>query len=98
MTRVLIVDDEPQILRALRINLQARRYDVVTAADGAEALHAAAAQKPDLVVLDFGLPDIGFSGRPAGQSPATNRTVLQPRRRSPASSASRLRTWGAVTS
>jgi two-component system KDP operon response regulator KdpE len=58
MTRVLIVDDEPQILRALRINLQARRYDVVTAANGAEALHAAATHRPDLVVLDLGLPDI----------------------------------------
>jgi two-component system KDP operon response regulator KdpE len=58
MTRVLIVDDEPQILRALRINLQARQYDVVTATDGAEALHAAAAHKPDLVVLDLGLPDV----------------------------------------
>ncbi len=58
MTRVLIVDDEPQILRALRINLLARQYDVVIAADGAEALHAAATHKPDLVVLDLGLPDI----------------------------------------
>jgi two-component system KDP operon response regulator KdpE len=58
MTRILIVDDEPQILRALRINLQARRYEVVTAADGAEALHSAATHRPDLVVLDLGLPDI----------------------------------------
>jgi two-component system, OmpR family, KDP operon response regulator KdpE len=58
MTRVLIVDDEPQILRALRINLHARHYDVVTAADGAEALHAAATHHPDLVVLDLGLPDL----------------------------------------
>ena len=58
MTRILIVDDEPQILRALRINLQARQYEVVTAADGADALHAAAADHPDLVVLDLGLPDI----------------------------------------
>jgi two-component system KDP operon response regulator KdpE len=58
MTRILIVDDEPQILRALRINLQARRYEVDTAADGAEALHSAATHHPDLVVLDLGLPDI----------------------------------------
>src|SRR5690349_16102720 len=58
MTRILIVDDEPQILRALRINLHARQYDVVTAANGAEALHAAATHHPDLVVLDLGLPDV----------------------------------------
>ncbi|WP_238019671.1 response regulator [Dactylosporangium sp. AC04546] len=58
MTRVLIVDDEPQLLRALRINLQARQYEVVTAADGTAALAAAAADRPDLVVLDLGLPDL----------------------------------------
>jgi two-component system, OmpR family, KDP operon response regulator KdpE len=58
MTRVLVVDDEPQILRALRINLRARQYDVVTAATGAQALEQAAAHPPDLVILDLGLPDI----------------------------------------
>jgi two-component system, OmpR family, KDP operon response regulator KdpE len=58
MTRVLIVDDEPQILRALRINLQARMYEVHTAANGADALHTAAGERPDLVILDLGLPDI----------------------------------------
>jgi two-component system, OmpR family, KDP operon response regulator KdpE len=58
VTRVLIVDDEPQLLRALRINLTARQFDVVTAADGRQALQAATAQHPDLVVLDLGLPDI----------------------------------------
>jgi two-component system KDP operon response regulator KdpE len=58
MTRVLVVDDEPQILRALRINLRARQYDVDTAADGVSALRAAAQQPPDLVVLDLGLPDM----------------------------------------
>jgi two-component system, OmpR family, KDP operon response regulator KdpE len=57
-TRILIVDDEPQILRALRINLQARHYDVVTAADGTAALREARASKPDLIVLDLGLPDL----------------------------------------
>ena len=56
--RVLVVDDEPQLLRALRINLVARRYDVTTAADGAAALQEATAQPPDLVVLDLGLPDM----------------------------------------
>jgi len=58
MTRILIVDDEPQILRALRINLTARRYEVIAAADGTQALAAVAAEHPDLVVLDLGLPDI----------------------------------------
>ncbi|MBO0729608.1 MAG: response regulator [Acidimicrobiaceae bacterium] len=57
MMRVLVVDDEPQILRALRINLHARQFDVVTAADGAAALEAAETQRPDLLVLDLGLPD-----------------------------------------
>jgi len=58
VSRVLVVDDEPQILRALRINLRARGYEVITAADGREALDAAAANPPDVVVLDLGLPDI----------------------------------------
>jgi two-component system KDP operon response regulator KdpE len=57
-TRVLVVDDEPQILRALRINLAARGYHVLTAQDGAAALRAAAEGKPDVVVLDLGLPDL----------------------------------------
>jgi two-component system KDP operon response regulator KdpE len=56
--RILVVDDEPQIVRALRINLRARKYEVDTAADGAGALHAAASRHPDLVVLDLGLPDM----------------------------------------
>jgi two-component system KDP operon response regulator KdpE len=58
MTRILIVDDEPQILRALRINLTARQYEVISAADGTEALRAAASDHPDLILLDLGLPDI----------------------------------------
>jgi two-component system KDP operon response regulator KdpE len=58
MTTVLVVDDEPQILRALRVNLAAREYDVVTASSGRQALDAAAHHHPDLVVLDLGLPDM----------------------------------------
>ena len=58
MSRVLLVDDEPQLLRALRINLAARHFDVVTAEDGTGALEAAATHPPDLVVLDLGLPDL----------------------------------------
>ncbi|GAA3574697.1 response regulator [Microlunatus spumicola] len=58
MTRVLVVDDEPQILRTLRINLQARDYEVVTAGSGRSALQAATDTQPDLVVLDLGLPDM----------------------------------------
>jgi len=58
VTKVLVVDDEPQIVRALRINLSARGYEVSTAASGQEALQVAAAVRPDVVVLDLGLPDI----------------------------------------
>ncbi|WP_186382775.1 response regulator [Amycolatopsis rhizosphaerae] len=55
---VLVVDDEPQIVRALRINLAARGYQVVTAHDGTAALRAVADTRPDVVVLDLGLPDM----------------------------------------
>jgi two-component system, OmpR family, KDP operon response regulator KdpE len=58
MTRVLVVDDEPQIRKALAVNLQARGYDVDLAASGEEGLHLAAAHHPDLVLLDLGLPGI----------------------------------------
>ncbi|HET7396931.1 MAG TPA: response regulator [Intrasporangium sp.] len=58
MTRLLIVEDEPQLLRALSINLRARRYEVAGAANGASALRMAAAAPPDLVILDLGLPDL----------------------------------------
>ncbi|WP_431840529.1 response regulator [Gordonia hongkongensis] len=57
-TRVLVVDDEPQLLRALRINLNARGFAVTTAATGGAALTAAARENPHVVVLDLGLPDI----------------------------------------
>ncbi|MGA5823296.1 response regulator [Kitasatospora sp. NPDC094028] len=55
---VLIVDDEPALLRTLRINLSARQYAVHTAATGGEALDRAALSLPDAVLLDLGLPDL----------------------------------------
>ena len=56
--RVLLVEDEPGLLRALLINLRARQYDVVTASTGREALATAAQRPPDALILDLGLPDI----------------------------------------
>jgi two-component system, OmpR family, KDP operon response regulator KdpE len=56
--RVLIVEDEPALLRALQINLRARGYDVITSTAGAQALAEAARRPPDAVLLDLGLPDL----------------------------------------
>ncbi|MDP1793897.1 MAG: response regulator [Acidimicrobiales bacterium] len=60
MTKVLVVDDEPQIVRALATNLTVRGYEVETAANGEDAVRLAATTRPDLVILDLGLP--GISG------------------------------------
>jgi two-component system, OmpR family, KDP operon response regulator KdpE len=57
-TRVLVIEDDPEMRRALALNLTARGYDVGTAADGTAALNAAAASSPDVIVLDLGLPDL----------------------------------------
>ena len=56
--RVLVVDDEPAIRRFLRMSLTAHSFEVFEAATGEEALAAVAAHRPDLVILDLGLPDI----------------------------------------
>ncbi len=58
MTRVLVVDDDPGLARALAINLRARNYDVDVTATGADALKLAARMRPDAVILDLGLPDM----------------------------------------
>jgi two-component system, OmpR family, KDP operon response regulator KdpE len=58
VTAVLVIDDEPQIVRALRINLRVREYEVHTAGSAGEALELAARHPPDLVILDLGLPDM----------------------------------------
>jgi two-component system KDP operon response regulator KdpE len=54
--KILIADDDPQIVRALKVTLRARGYEIVTANDGAEALELAATLRPDLVMLDLGMP------------------------------------------
>jgi two-component system, OmpR family, KDP operon response regulator KdpE len=56
--KVLVVDDEPALARALAINLRAHGWEVVTAADGRSGLDAAATEHPDVIVLDLGLPDM----------------------------------------
>jgi two-component system KDP operon response regulator KdpE len=58
VSTVLVVDDDPALVRALTINLRARGYDVHAAATGTAALHLAASHPPDAVVLDLGLPDL----------------------------------------
>lgn len=58
MTTILVVDDEPQIRRALATNLRARDFDVEEASSGEEALRVAAEGHPDLIILDIGLPGI----------------------------------------
>lgn len=58
MKRVLVVDDEPHMLRALNISLRAHRYAVATASDGTTALAQASRSRPDAVILDLGLPDM----------------------------------------
>ncbi len=56
--RVLVIDDEPQILRALKTILAARQFHISTAANGEEGLAVAAAEQPDLIILDMSLPDM----------------------------------------
>ncbi|WP_440982060.1 response regulator [Shinella sumterensis] len=57
-SRILVVDDEPQIQRFLKPSLTAAGYEVIEALNGGEALKAVATQAPDLVILDLGLPDM----------------------------------------
>ena len=56
--KVLVVDDEPQIRRALRTSLEAHGYEVATVGTGDEGVVSAAEVQPDLVLLDLGLPDM----------------------------------------
>ena len=56
--KILVIDDEPQIRRYLRVSLEAHDFRIVEAAGGQEGLRLAALEKPDLIVLDLGLPDM----------------------------------------
>jgi two-component system KDP operon response regulator KdpE len=76
MSRVLVVDDDPHLLRALRISLRAAGHDVVTAPDGTSALREAAGAHPDAVVLDLGLPDLDGTEVLAGLRPWFTGPVL----------------------
>lgn len=58
MARVLVIDDDPALVRVLRIALTAKSYDVTAASTGAQGISEAALQSPEVVVLDLGLPDI----------------------------------------
>jgi two-component system KDP operon response regulator KdpE len=73
---VLVVDDDPALVRALTINLRARGYEVHAAATGAGALRLAAAHPPDAVVLDLGLPDLDGSEVIAGLRGWTDVPIL----------------------
>jgi two-component system KDP operon response regulator KdpE len=76
VSRVLVVDDDPQLSRALRITLRAAGYDVGTAPDGGTALRKAAEDHPDLVILDLGLPDLDGTDVLAGLRPWFTGPVL----------------------
>ena len=54
--KILVVDDDPDLVRALRLRLRANNYEIVTAADGYSAIAVAQKERPDLIVLDLGLP------------------------------------------
>jgi len=58
VTFILVVDDEPHIVRTLRINLRARDYEVESAGDGRSALQILAERTPEVIILDLGLPDM----------------------------------------
>jgi DNA-binding response OmpR family regulator len=59
--RILVVDDDPAIVRAITVNLQSVGYETTTALDGADGLRKVVADKPDLVILDIMMPEIdGF--------------------------------------
>ena len=63
MARILVVDDEPDIVRVVTRIMQARGHEVRTAEDGFEALDLVAAERPDVIILDLNLPRMMTSGQ-----------------------------------
>ncbi len=55
-SKILVVDDDPDLIRALRLRLRANDYDIATASDGYSAIASAQKERPDLIILDLGLP------------------------------------------
>jgi two-component system KDP operon response regulator KdpE len=76
VTKVVVIDDEDAICQALRINLTARDYVVAIATDGASGLAAVARERPDVVILDLGLPDMDGTDVIAGVRGWTNTPIL----------------------
>ena len=76
MTKVVVIDDEDAICRALRINLAARDYEVSTAMNGAAGLAAIARERPDVVILDLGLPDMDGTEVIAGVRGWSNTPII----------------------
>jgi two-component system KDP operon response regulator KdpE len=76
VTKVVVIDDEDAICRALRINLTARNYQVSTATNGATGLAAIAKERPDVVILDLGLPDMDGTDVIAGVRGWTSTPII----------------------
>jgi len=76
VTKVVVIDDEDAICRALRINLTARSYDVAVARDGASGLAMVARERPDAIILDLGLPDMDGTDVITGVRGWTNTPIL----------------------
>lgn len=60
--KILLADDDPQLLRALRVTLAAHSYEIATATNGAEAVRVAVEQRPDLYIIDLGMPELDGVG------------------------------------
>jgi two-component system KDP operon response regulator KdpE len=76
VTKVVVIDDEDAICRALRINLTARSYEVAVATDGASGLAMVARERPDAIILDLGLPDMDGTDVITGVRGWTNTPIL----------------------